>query len=303
MIARSSLPHRWTVTPRSSLVSTRAKCPPLVFLSNRCVHRQRHLHNNAIQRRPAATVAAKRQKMAAELVPGNVGDDAVKRDEKVTPKRGGRPRKADSDQKHVSPETGNLPSILAGSDKHSDLTSFLQYAERTSLDTSTTVYVGLHYEYTVIESLRRLKFDLTRTGRSSDLGIDVVGHWKLPRSAYDNRVLLQCKKEKPQPKHIRELEGAFVGAPAGWKGEGVMAFLVASKEATKGTRDAISRSRWPLGFLNITTGGVVRQLLWNQRCTDIGLEGIGVALRHRQGEAQTEAESEITLLSNGRPLT
>ena len=214
----------------------------------------------------------------------------------------GRPRKTNKDKAAQSAEIGKLNPIIAGSDKHNSLKSFLDYAEKTGLDQSTTVYVGLHYEYTVIESLKRLKFELTRTGRSSDLGIDLVGHWTLPAFPSATRVLLQCKKEKPQPKHIRELEGAFIGAPAGWRGEGVTAFLVAAKEATKGTRDAISRSRWPIGFLNITTDGIVKQLLWNQKCTNAGLEGVGVGVRHRQGERDTAGDEEITLLWDGRPV-
>lgn len=67
-----------------------------------------------------------------------------------------------------------------GSERHSDLESFLEYAKRLKLAETSTIYVGTHYEYTVSFSLQSLGFDLTRTGRASDYGSDLLSHWSVP---------------------------------------------------------------------------------------------------------------------------
>ena len=94
------------------------------------------------------------------------------------------------------------------------------------------------------------------------------------------KVLAQCKSTTPTPAMIRELEGAYAGAPAGWGGEGVLGLLVASKEATRGVRGALRRSRWPLGLVLVTEGGGVRQFLWNAVAEECGLGGLGVGVRY-----------------------
>lgn len=196
--------------------------------------------------------------------------------------------------------------ITPGSQKHYDLQSFLAYAKRVGLSETTNVYVGTHYEYTVVEALQRFGFALTRIGRSSDLGIDLVGHWTLPSVPGQMRTLVQCKAEKPRPSFVRELEGAYVGAPAGWRGDSVLALLAASKEATKGVRDAITRSKWPMGFLNVTADGTIKQFIWNQSAQDRGLEGMGVAVKHCRDEEGAEGDqlSQVaTLTWDGSPWT
>ena len=196
--------------------------------------------------------------------------------------------------------------VADGSEKHQDLKSFLEYAHNVDLDRLSTVYVGTHYEYTVAEVLRKFDFALTRTGRSSDRGIDLLGQWRLPTDPNLVRVMVQCKVVgNPGPALVRELEGSFVGAPAGWQGEGVLALLAASKKATKGIRDAMTRSRWPMGFLNISTEGKIRQFIWNQRAADGGLEGVGTALKHSPAAGGDDyvggIEQEITLTWRDRP--
>ena len=212
---------------------------------------------------------------------------------------------------------------------HNSLPTFLTYAQRTSLSPKTTTYVGTHYEYLVLHSLFRLGLHLTRTGGAFDKGIDLLGTWRLPslgaRTAL--KVLVQCKahSRKVEPKNIRALEGAFGGAPVGWRGGGtggevgegkgedvdanayvygkdggsggVMALLVTPKEATKGVRDAMGRSRWPMGFLKVGLDGKIEQLLWNRSAANIGLEGVGVAVRH--GPGRVEVEREVVLTWNG----
>ena len=105
-------------------------------------------------------------------------------------------------------------------------------------------------------------------------------------------MLVQCKASQPQPSLVRELEGAYAGAPAGWRGEGVLALLVASTEATKGVREAVQRSRWPVGVMLVTREGELRQFLWNAEAARIGLEGLGVLVRYKDGRGKRTVQEE-----------
>lgn len=107
-------------------------------------------------------------------------------------------------------------------------------------------------------------------------------------------MLVQCKAEGPKPSHVRELEGAVVGAPLGWRGQGTVAFLVARGEATRGVREALQRSRARLGFVFVEAGGMVRQVLWNARAGE-ELEGVGVGMKYGEGM------EEVILTMDGRP--
>jgi hypothetical protein len=177
---------------------------------------------------------------------------------------------------------------------HDDLPSFLEYASRVSLDPQTTTYVGTHYEYMVQSSLESLGMSLKRVGGKSDYGIDLLGTWTLPSASQPLRVLVQCKAlaAKIDPKTARELEGAFVGAPQGWRGSGVLGFLVSQKSATKGVREALGRSRWPMGYVLCNSEGKILQMLWNRRAEQEGLEGIGVGLKYAGGDLN---EKEVVL--------
>ncbi|KAB5572387.1 hypothetical protein GE09DRAFT_1216951 [Coniochaeta sp. 2T2.1] len=189
---------------------------------------------------------------------------------------------------------------------HHDLPSFLSHAARTSLLPKSTVYIGTHYEYTVLSSLSTHGFSLHRVGGASDHGIDLLGTWSLPSLPHPLRVIVQCKAlASPRPASVRELEGAFVGAPTGWRrGEGleggnVVGLLVAPGPSTKGVRDAIGRSRWPMGFISCDQEtGAVRQFIWNQAAVREGLEGVGVAFRHDE----SGGEPRLVLTWKGRPI-
>ncbi|KAK8187954.1 uncharacterized protein BKA78DRAFT_230324, partial [Phyllosticta capitalensis] len=177
---------------------------------------------------------------------------------------------------------------------HLDLPSFLAYAERVKLSRKATVFVGTHYEYTVATTLTRLGFKLTRTGRARDYGIDLLGSWTLPIPAITEpaailpgptrplRVLVQCKRsnKKLGPDKVRELEGAFTGAPTEWRQEDFLGLLATTNSATKGITDALQRSRWPMGFLKIDHDGRIEQFLWNRSAQARGLEGLGVTIRY-----------------------
>ncbi|KAI7426391.1 hypothetical protein KC336_g6339 [Hortaea werneckii] len=188
------------------------------------------------------------------------------------------------------------PRLLPpSSQKHHDLASFLEYAERTSLNPKSTVYRGTHFEYTAAQTLGDYAFQLRRTGRSNDLGIDLVGHWNLPGSSiaaagghqpseggvgHAMPVLVQCKAGKLTPSMVRELEGAYIGAPAGWRGDGVLAVLVSTVSATKGVSAAVQRSQWPLAVMQIERDGILRQFVWNNKAAEAGLTGLGVTTKY-----------------------
>lgn len=183
--------------------------------------------------------------------------------------------------------------------KHHDLPSFLSYAERTGLDVTSTVYVGTHYEYTVASTLAQYGIQAIRVGGISDYGIDLLGTWTLPSKPLQLKVILQCKggSRRITPSLVRELEGSFIGAPVGWRGKGVVAFLVSEDTASKGVREGMSRSRWPMGFISCSKDGVFRQMIWNQRAEEEGLRGMNVAIRHSD---DGKGEAKIVLTYQGK---
>jgi len=211
------------------------------------------------------------------------------------------PRKSDAVSSSPAP---SAPQITPepGSQKHHDLASFLQYAEQAGLDPKTTTYVGTHYEYTVGASLAKYGFSLRRIGGQSDHGIDLLGTWSVPSASSPIKVILQCKalSQKIGPHLVRELEGAFVGAPIGWRGSGVLGLLVAERPATKGIRDSLGRSRWPMGFISCSRAGSVQQMLWNRRAEEEGLVNVGVGLRHATEPGQ-DAQLVLTYKGNHIP--
>ncbi|KAL1981376.1 hypothetical protein VTN96DRAFT_2719 [Rasamsonia emersonii] len=200
----------------------------------------------------------------------------------------------------LSPFTRRLFKLPAApppaSLNHHDLPSFLSYAERTGLPASSTTYVGTHYEYTVLQSLRRFAFALHRVGGRDDAGIDLVGTWHLPRRAHALRVVVQCKalKTKLGPNLVRELEGAFRHSPVGWRTSEKVAILVSPREATKGVRDAMARSDYPLFWIMMERDGTIRQALWNGKVEALGLGALGVETRYRE-HSSDPAQKDIIL--------
>lgn len=207
-----------------------------------------------------------------------------------------------------TPSPKRRQSLLVRPQKHHDLASFLEYAARNKLKKGTSVYRGNHYEYTAAETLKRYNFTLQKTGRSNDLGIDLVGTWHLPTEPHELRVLIQCKCSKPKPSFVRELEGAYVGAPAGWKGDDVMALLVTRDPATQGVRNALQRSRLPMGFAQISELGHMQQLMWNHAAQESRLTGMTVTNLYKKsagGLVSSSADSgrlpgSISLLWMGK---
>ncbi|KAL1965517.1 hypothetical protein VTN77DRAFT_5600 [Rasamsonia byssochlamydoides] len=204
----------------------------------------------------------------------------------------------------LSPFTRRLfnlpPAPPPASLHHHDLPSFLAYAERTALPESSTTYVGTHYEYTVLQSLRRFAFMLHRVGGRDDAGIDLVGTWHLPRREHALRVVVQCKalRTKLGPNLVRELEGAFRHSPVGWRTSDKLAFLVSPREATRGVRDAMARSDYPLFWIMMERDGTIRQALWNGKVESLGLGALGVETWYRENSSDP-AQKEITLTWEG----
>ena len=119
---------------------------------------------------------------------------------------------------------------------------------------------------------------------------------------------MQCKnlKAKAGPNLIRELEGAFVGAPTEWRNEGVVGVLCAGKEATRGVRDAIRSARRGIVWCHIEEVeeglGRVRQLFWNQRVSAQGVGCMEVGVRYLPGVregAGVGVDTEVVLTQDG----
>lgn len=185
------------------------------------------------------------------------------------------------------------------SSSHNDLESFLKHSKRQKLDRESTVFTGTHYEYTTQTALRRLGLSLQRIGGKSDAGIDLLGTWTLPSTPQPLKVLVQCKAMSGNPSHARELEGAFAGAPQGWRDSNVVALLVCQNLATKGVREALGRSRWPMGYVFCRSDGKILQMIWNQRAAEVGLEGVGVGMRYGEGSRKLK---EIILTWKGENI-
>ena len=192
-----------------------------------------------------------------------------------------------------------LPNLRPDA-SHTDLDTFLEYADRTELDVQSKVYIGTHYEYTVQNLLASAYFfTLTRIAGANDRGVDLLGYWRLPSLPHPIRVLIQCKvTSKLQPRVVRELEGTFAGAPAGWNDEAnTLAILTGTAEATKGIRDAMSSSNVGLVWMSVTQDGVLRQMLWNEKARTMGLEGIDVVVRYAK-----DGGEELRLMWMGKLL-
>ncbi|KAI1497710.1 hypothetical protein F5X99DRAFT_357830 [Biscogniauxia marginata] len=198
----------------------------------------------------------------------------------------------------------NPPYPDARTTEHHDLASYAAYAARTGLDVDSKLFVGTHFEYTVAAALAPLGFSIKRVGGRSDGGIDLLGTWAVPSALTPVRVILQCKVSSRgtniRPNIVRELEGTFVGAPVGWRGAGVLGMLVAQKPATKGMREAIGRSRWPMGFICCSKDGNLEQMIWNHKAEEKGLEGVGVAIQFPQG-ARSRGRPRLVLTWKGKP--
>ncbi|RGP73755.1 hypothetical protein FLONG3_6246 [Fusarium longipes] len=198
-----------------------------------------------------------------------------------------------------APKPSQLIYPAAPSKDHSDLATFLTYVERTSLNKTSTVYRGTHYEYTVADTLSQYGFFLKRVGGQSDRGMDLLGIWTLPSTSQTSKVIIQCKAgaRSTSPMYIRELKGAMAVAPPGWRGTDVLGLLVGEKPATKGVQKEINTADVALGYVCCTKEGQVMQLLWNLKAQEMGLDGVSVGVKY--GE---DKKNQIVLMRGGKML-
>ncbi|KAK6346901.1 hypothetical protein TWF696_007002 [Orbilia brochopaga] len=202
---------------------------------------------------------------------------------------------------HARPKTTSRalpPSIRRASSPspitHTDIPSFLRYANLAGLNPTTTVFTGTLYEYTVLAALSRLPgISLTRIGGKDDAGIDLQGFWELPRLTSTNSdstqikipMIVQCKfggeKSWKGPQYVRELEGALANHPID-----ALGVLAGVRDMTPGMRRQMLSSRRALGFIKVTP-----------------LDGIykakNKALNHEEEECDGE-EADVTFHLTGR---
>lgn len=184
---------------------------------------------------------------------------------------------------------------------HHDLTSFLDYAARNQLDPKSTVYVGTHYEYTVQHAFERMGMTLKRVGGRDDYGTDIIGKWSVPSAPHPLKIMIQCKAYtgKVNPAHARELEGAITSAPPTEGASNLLCLLVSPNSASKGVRECLGRSRWPMGFALCTTEGKILQMMWNKSAAEGNLVGIQCGLRFINSDIN---QREVVLTWNGKAL-
>jgi len=213
----------------------------------------------------------------------------------------------------------NSSGTTSTSPQHHDLRSFLNYVQRTGLSKASSVYAGTRYEYVVQATLQRYGFDLVRCGGRGDLGVDLVGYWYLPtrtKGPGPLRVVVQCKwaggkGTKMGPNLVRELEGAARGIRVpGWRDlDHTVGVLVGSRPATAGVTDGMRRSTRALAWVMLEEEGEqqqgehldgelslgrVKQVLWNQRARELGLEGVDVVRRYDRN-----GKEEVVLMYRG----
>lgn len=158
-------------------------------------------------------------------------------------------------------------------DHHHGLSTHRTLTSSTSSSTSSsTVSVGTAYEHLCARTLRRLGFNLTRTGGRADRGIDLIGTWTVPSpfpslspspapapdaltstlpqtqtQTQTLRVVIQCKAHNrtPHPQWVRELEGTIGsigsgrGAPSEYRDQETVGVLCATRAASPGLREAV----------------------------------------------------------------
>lgn len=199
------------------------------------------------------------------------------------------------------------------SQHHHNLTTFLSYANRISLPETSTTYIGTHYEYTVQQTLHRFALSLHRVGGRDDAGVDLVGTWHLPQREHPLRVFVQCKslKTKLGPNLVRELEGSFRQSPGdktttssndNTVGGGKVGILVSTREATKGVRDAMARSVYPLMWMMVERNGALQQALWNAKVEELGLGALEVEVQYGVGGPDSTTKGNIALTWDGEEI-
>lgn len=74
----------------------------------------------------------------------------------------------------------------------------------------------------------------------------------------------------------------------------MLGLLVSERAATKGVRDSLGRSKWPMVYMCCSSDGIVSQMVWNRCAQELGLDGYGVSVRRGDGE------DELMLMHRGK---
>lgn len=196
-------------------------------------------------------------------------------------------------------------SVTPTSLPYHDRRSFLSWSTRNKINRNSTWFIGTQYEYTVIKALQAKNFTLKRCGGANDQGIDLIGHWTLPSPRTGLKILVQCKVGSPTPAFARELEGACSGGREEWRKEDVMAWLASPKPASSETWKTMERSTRPMGFAQISEGGLVQDLRWNAPAQEAGLDGLSkvdfhVSTKDADGKSR-RIRRAVRLTANGEP--
>ena len=124
---------------------------------------------------------------------------------------------------------------------------------------------------------------------------------------------MQCKsfKTKLGPNLVRELEGSFRQSPGDKTttsndntvgGGGKVGILVSTREATKGVRDAMARSAYPLMWMMVERNGALQQALWNAKVEELGLGALGVEVQYGVGGPDSTTKGNIALTWDGEEI-
>lgn len=231
-------------------------------------------------------------------------------------------------QKHVSIVSCALPTTAKktpsarkkalGRQRPDSLEAFVADAKARGVDPNCNVYRGTRFEYVAQEALKTLGFDLLHKGGGGDKGIDLLGTWTLPNTAGSQQILpppsplhviVQCKSHTRVlgPGFVRELEGAVASAPSKYRNKNTIVVLISSREMGNGVRDYMENSTRGIIFMQMPeqahgTRGSFKQIFWNDRATQLGLEGYGITERHNWNPTLNIMEKDVAMTFMGLPV-
>lgn len=279
------------------------------------------------------SVSKRRQRFSCAAIPlrstererilGETRTDDNREDDSNVPTPEPLPYEPESPSAGAGNPSPSLCSLLPVNASHASLTTFISHARHARLNPTTYTYLGTRYEYLAQEALSRVGLELLRIGKAGDRGVDLAGLWHLPSSSSSRtqqdgdrehggghehlRVLVQCKrikgKKKVTPAVMREMDGAFLGAPAGWRGENVFGIVVSTKPATKGVIAALGASRRPLVWIcmeehdledvEAADESVVDAPAGGSQASDTDEDDAAVELAAHEGDALETGEDKV----------
>ena len=159
---------------------------------------------------------------------------------------------------------------------------------------SSSVSMGIFFEYQALECLSRYGMSLRRVGGTGDRGIDLRGMFTLPCKTHHKRMdfplIIQCKFENAPlgPKYSRELLGTL-----GAESPGTIGMLVSHMGFSKQSLQCMHASHAPLLF-SVIQNGTCTQFLVNRRA-----QGLLPGLVSRPGPQGVQLFLDGIMLTNG----